>query len=112
MWDRLSKIMDAAIDRGVGDDILYARKGTSAFKPVKGFVLPFAESQVGDAADLDQILGVRRRVKIQKATLVMQTGDKVRHPMLGDGTWMIMNPQDDEETQGRYLISDVQRTSK
>ena len=107
MWDALSSLMDGKIDEVLGDTLSYSRGG-GAFKPVQGFVLTAAEPQNSDGEYQDNILGVKKRVKISKEVLIMATGDRVRHAKLGAGTWKILGPQDDEQTQGRYLIADVQ----
>lgn len=107
-WDQFSAIMDGKIDEVLGDGLMISRGG-GAFNPVQGFVITAAEPQNGDADYLDPILGVRKRVKVQRTVFELQEGDKVRHPKLGAGTWKILGPEDDEATQGRYLIADVQK---
>ena len=111
MWDQLSQLMDGKVDAVLGDTISYSIAG-GPFKPVQGFVVTAAEPQNGDGDYLDPILGVRKRVKLNKDLgITPGRGDRMRHPKLGAGTWRALEPEDDEATQGRYWIFDVQKAA-
>lgn len=107
-WDQYFDKLDSAVDAHVGDTIDYSISGK--FVKVQGFVVTAAEPQRGEGDYLDNILGVKKRVKLNKSLGILPSGShRLRHPQLGAGTWRPLGVEDDEETQGRYWIFDVQK---
>jgi hypothetical protein len=113
-WDALSARMDADVDDGVGDRILYSTDGSDPVAVLPGFVL--FDSETGEGLtrssfglQLDETLGSRNRIKI-RADLIggaPQRNHRIRHPKLGNFLWQPAGS--DPETQGRYVIFDIQK---
>lgn len=108
--------MDAAVDSGVGDRVRYWHNGKWLGVAPVGYTDPVVEAFVIIAAapvnldGIDEILGNRKRIKISREYVDEPLrSDRIAHPLLGEGWFRPAGGQ--PETEGRYVIFDVQKAS-